>query len=247
MTNPCSKDQRPERPIGHFSIGSFIGHSGLVIGAFSWTASQPPILSWLVFLTLLLICGSSTAVFFLLVRRWTSQRAWATLADWARHRQIQFRPTEPEQLPPVLQPLRAAQVDIELHLSDETVSAFRLKTAPNQNSAAPNMWHVLVRRRPSRHSAPAALRPAEAARSLFDLFGLSQFPSLTLGHRFTLLATNSSAARALADSASRTLLPADIGLLLSEDWIVLDFSTRPFDAIELDRMIALAQQLSQLL
>ena len=68
-----------------------------------------------------------------------------------------------------------------------------------------------------------------------------------IGHRLTVESTSYGTARALSESASRTLLPADIGMLLADDWIVLDFSTRPFDPIELDRMIALAQQLSQMI
>jgi hypothetical protein len=86
-----------------------------------------------------------------------------------------------------------------------------------------------------------------APASLLDLMGLSQFPSLAVGQRFAVMATASTAARALSDSASRTLLPADIGLLVSGDYLVLDFSTRPFDPIELDRMIAVAQQLAQMI
>jgi hypothetical protein len=210
-----------------------------------------PTFSFAVLMTLLVILGVSLATFFLLVRRWTTQRQWVTLAEWARQRGFRFGPTEISALPGALDKLRASNVQMRLHLCDteQSVAAVQLQTDPQASGigAEPVRWNVLVRRRPVRQSAPAGLRPANAAASLLDLFGLSQFPNLKLGHRFAVLATSSSAARALADSASRTLLPADIGLLVIDEWIVLDFSTRPFDPVELDRMLAVAQQLSQML
>jgi hypothetical protein len=39
------------------------------------------------------------------------------------------------------------------------------------------------------------------------------------------------------------LLPADIGLLLVEQNLVLDFSSRPFDPLEMQRIDALAEQI----
>ena len=208
---------------------------------------QPPIFSWVVFLTLLVICGSSLVMFLLLVRRWTTQRQWVSLAEWARQREFRFRPKRRMDLPPPLESLRNSNVRIRMYLSGEGVDILQLETQAIADTLQPNRWNVLARRRVKRHAAPAGLRPANAPGSLLDLYGLSQFPSLAVGHRFALLATSSSSAHALADSASRTLLPADLGMLLIDDWIVLDFSARPFDPIELDRVIGLAQQLSLML
>jgi hypothetical protein len=39
------------------------------------------------------------------------------------------------------------------------------------------------------------------------------------------------------------LLPPDVGLLLAGENLVLDFSTRPFDPLELQRVDALAEQI----
>ena len=55
--------------------------------------------------------------------------------------------------------------------------------------------------------------------------------------------TDSAAARVVSKSMLRSLLPADLGLLLHGRRLVLDFSDRPFDAIEFGRMLALADQL----
>jgi hypothetical protein len=210
-------------------------------------ASHISTFSWTILLALLVILIASLTMFLLLVRRWTTQRQWVSLAEWARQREFRHRPAELSELPAALQPLRSADVQIRLRLCGEGVTVIQLQTRPAEGRNEPNRWNVLVRRRPRRQTNPAGLRPANAPASLLDLFRLSQFPSLAAGHRFVVVATSSSSAHALSDSASRTLLPADIGLLLVDDSIVLDFSTRPFDPIELDRMLSLAEQLGHML
>jgi len=206
----------------------------------------PPRFSWTIFLTLAVILAASLAMFLLLVRRWTTQRQWVSLSEWAKEHAFKFRSTDPNELPAVLQPLRVSNVQIRLHLCSEGITVAQLSTDPPSGRTEPNVWNVLVAKRAGTAMNPAALRPATAPASLFDLFGLSEFPTLAVAHRFSVFSTTSSAARAVADSASRTLMPADLGLLLSDNWIVLDFSTRPFDPIELDRMIALAEQLGRM-
>jgi len=52
------------------------------------------------------------------------------------------------------------------------------------------------------------------------------------------------AARKIADKM-RTLFPADLGFLVYNRSMLIDFSSRHFDTIEFDRMIALSEQLLQ--
>lgn len=203
--------------------------------------------SWPIFLSLLLVCGVSLLMFLLLVRRWTTQRQWVSLAEWARDRGFRFRSREIATLPAALEPLKASNVRFRLHLCDKDMTIAQLETDPIAGEIEPNRWNVVVRKRAVTYPASAGLRPAAAPASMLDLMGLSQFPNLAIGQRFMVLGSSSAAARRVADSASRTLLPADIGLLIIDDWVVLDFSTRPFDPIELDRMIALGAQLSEML
>jgi hypothetical protein len=225
---------------------------------------QPPPFSPTLLATLVLICAASVAMFFLLVRRWTTQRQWVSLAEWARQRRFRFEPVEHVELPRALLRLRERHnVNVRLHLRDQQdhVTLLQLQTdrlatsqppaasiEPHVQATETNRWNVLLRRTVSKRDPDslAGLRPASAPASLLDLLALSQFPSLSLGHRFVVLATRSAAARALANSASRTLLPADVGLLVMDGWMLLDFSTRPFDPVELDRMIALAEQIGQM-
>jgi hypothetical protein len=186
-------------------------------------------------------------MFLLLVRRWTTRRQWTSLAEWARQRGFQMSPRKREELPSALDPLKRLNARLRLSLSNETVTLLQIQTEASQAQPQRNAWNLLVRKRVKRAAHAAGLRPVNAPASVVDLYGLEQYPSLGAGKRFTVLATTPSEAKALAGSASKTLMPADLGLLLIDDWIVLDFSTRPFDPIELDRMIILAEQLAQLL
>ncbi|MEA2734569.1 MAG: hypothetical protein QOE14_1020, partial [Humisphaera sp.] len=108
----------------------------------------------------------------------------------------------------------------------------------------PSRWHVLVRQLGSAWPA-TGLRPANQPASLLDQFSLSSYPRMGETDRFIVFGTDSAAARALSKSHARALLPPDVGLLLHGRHVVLDFSTRPFDGIELGRMVALAEQLVQ--
>ncbi len=90
---------------------------------------------------------------------------------------------------------------------------------------------------------PTGLRPTHARRSILDLFSLSSYPALGNIDRFVVYGTDAQAAGSLSKSQARALLPPDVGLLLDDGWMMLDFSERPFDPIEFDRMTALAEQL----
>jgi hypothetical protein len=238
-----------------FRRSSFFGPSGLVIHWSFWfehwsfirsrvivsivpPTTMPDTFSFALLFTLLLICGVSMATFMVLVRRWTTQRQWTGLRDWARMRGFRIAGKQQNKLPQTVASLLRTPPTIVLLLQGENAIVAQIHTGADR-------WNVLVKKTPGRRGA-AALRPVHAPASLMDVLVLDPFPSLTVGHRFNLLGSSYSAARALADSASRTLVPQDLGLLVVEQWVVLDFSARPFDPIELDRMLALAQQVSQL-
>jgi hypothetical protein len=61
--------------------------------------------------------------------------------------------------------------------------------------------------------------------------------------RFVIFGTDSAAARRMAKSSLIALLPPDLGLLLHGSNLILDFTARPFDAIELSRLCSLVDQL----
>lgn len=203
--------------------------------------------------------GGSIAMFALLVRRWTSRRQWLSLADWARQRRIKLQARDLTQMPPPLTELERVGARLRLQLSDGPVSILQFDTDERENakrsadiSSTPMIdaalsrprWNVLVRKLSAGKShPPAALRPANlpSGSSLIDLFRLTAFHSLS-NDRFAILAIDATTGVRLSNSSARALLPADIGLLLTDQYLVLDFSTRPFDPVELDRMISVAEQ-----
>jgi hypothetical protein len=129
-------------------------------------------------------------------------------------------------------------------LADRRTSLAQLQTSgPLISSTTPAQWNVLVRKIGTAWP-PTGLRPAHNPTSLLDVLGLGSFPLLLPPERFVAFGADSQAAKMLAHSSVAALLPADVGFLLHGQSLILDFSDRPFDTIELSRMVALADQLA---
>src|SRR6476646_2166451 len=194
-----------------------------------------------VLIVLVLTVGAASAMFILLVWRATSHRRWVALSEWARERGFRFDPRPLRAPVPPLDAIRGTEPRARICLTDRRTLLAEIQT----EAAAPadtRSWHVLIR--PIEADwRPTGARPAQAEASLLDLFSLASFPLLGASERFVIYGADSAAARALAGSSARALLPPDVGLLLHGRQLLLDFSARPFDAIEFDRMIALADQI----
>jgi hypothetical protein len=203
---------------------------------------RPPF-SWIIFLTMLAILGASALMYLMLVRRWTSRRQWVSLARWTRESGFRMRPATRDVLPGPLAELVQSDLDVLFHLCDSRNTIVQFRTLPAAPGAAPPRWNVLLRRRSG--GTIAALRPAAQPLNLIDLLPLSKFATLTLGERFVAYAVQAHAARALAESRVAALLPQDVGLILLEQHLIMDFSSRPFDPIEFGRMMVLADQAGQ--
>jgi len=205
------------------------------------TVPQLPV-PWTVLIVLIAILALSVSMFVALVRRWTHSRTWVSIGDWARGRGYRASVKDCP-APPPLDALANAQLTSQVCVSDGRTSIMRLESRSGSAASSPNRpWNVLVRQIES-HWKPTALRPAAATSSMLDLFSLTSFPLMGETHRFVVYGTDSAPARRLSKSRARALLPADIGMLLHGTHLILDFSDRPFDEIEFDRMIALAEQL----
>lgn len=213
---------------------------------------QLPKFSFLILLTILLVVATSSVTFWLLVRRLTSRRQWVALSEWARDTGFQFTrdaqgtPPAPFADLPNVRPV----VLMQLSKGPTTFAQFETGGAASggpQSAPAPVpaalKWNLVIRQIGS-NWRPTGLRPANAARAVLDLFSLSSFPTLGATERFLAYGTDSAAARAVSKSMLRSLLPADVGLLLHGPHLVLDFSGRPFDTMELSRLLALADQLA---
>jgi hypothetical protein len=193
-----------------------------------------------ILLTLLAILALSGGVFHVLCRQWTIHRPIAALEEWAVDRKFDLHLPADAILPEALNGLKPMDPRIELLLKSESITLIRLTTAAKPTAPRP-VWHLLIRR--SRQACnPAGLRPVHAAHSFLDLFNMIGCPSLLPPERFVAFGIESKDAKRIAASPARGLLPADIGLLVHGPYITLDFSTRPFDAIEFERMLAIMQQ-----
>lgn len=135
----------------------------------------------------------------------------------------------------VLQPLE------HYESRDGLTSIYRLHSVSRDMQV--QTWHVLVRYVDG-YSTPIALRPTTAAVSLVDLMQLQLFPKLSSETRFNVYGLRAIDARQLATGPCRALLPPDIGLIRNADAIILDFTTRPFDPVELSRVCSVAEQIA---
>ena len=195
---------------------------------------------WLIFISLLAVLTVSVVVFNWQVRRWTKDRAWYALLDWGRRRGFTLSQVV-DDAPEPFDRLAGARIVTSLRKAGVVVAQIETRAGTDVERAR---WHVLVCETASGVSwAATALRPALAPTSVFDLFSLGSFPGMGESERFVIFGTDSTAARQLSSSQARALLPPDVGLLLAGTRLALDFSARPFDPIELDRMTALAEQL----
>jgi hypothetical protein len=193
---------------------------------------------WIV-ISLLLIVGVSVVVFYWQVNRWTTHRGWRALLDFAREQNFTLSRQDREP-PEPLERLPAARMTVSLE--SKQTKMFQLETLAGGAVETPR-WHVLAREVPGMMWPVTGLRPTHAKASLLDLFSMKSYPGLGETERFVIFGVDSNAATLLSRSQARALLPPDVGLLLAGTHLVLDFSTRPFDSIELGRMNALAEQL----
>jgi hypothetical protein len=194
-------------------------------------------------LTLFIILGASVWVFATLVKRETRHRRVLVLAQWARSRNL--RVTEEVDLSP-LAPLNQFKPKILSAFRGENVAIVQIQTAETALDSAvvpPRLWNLLLCRLSSPWPA-TALRPAAHHLSAVDMFSLSSYPSLMPTQRFMIFGAEPRAARELAESSAPALLPADVGLILYAQYLILDFSGRPFDEIEFDRILDLSAQLA---
>src|SRR4051812_31916265 len=111
-----------------------------------------PAFSFKIFLILVLMLGASLAMFLLLVRRWTTQRQWVSLGEWARQREFKFQPANAP-LPAAIHAIPVTQhPQARLHLCDASATILQLQTDPLAGRTEPNRWNLVVRRTPHRHT-----------------------------------------------------------------------------------------------
>jgi hypothetical protein len=263
--------ERRRNPVGPASIGPRqhaaasrpARYSTAMVGEF-----QPPLwITFVVLFTLAVVFAASWWMFFSLVHRWTSARPWFALSDWAKERGFHFArvpdaPADPAAapaplpLPPPLEMLADQEAQAITVLTDHKLQLieFRWHAPPPPPASSPDAgpqanpakWtpgHVLLQAIDDPWP-PTGLRPVDHATSLLDTLIPAGTAVSGSNERFAVLGQDLAATRLLAASSVRALLPADVGFLLFGQTLMLDFSARPFDPIELDRMLAVADQVA---
>jgi hypothetical protein len=200
---------------------------------------HPPF-SWIVFISLVAMIVTSSCIFYFLTRRWTQDRPRAAIEDWARDHEFTLRFAPRAQLPAALVALQPLGPQVIASLTCGSATLLHLTTPPRPAAKQPH-WHLLIRQVDLAWE-PAGLRPVGQSESILDLFKLSDFPSLLPPERFVVHAMESKMAQMIAASPARGLLPPDVGLMLHGPYVTIDFSARPFDSIEFERMLVVMEQ-----
>lgn len=211
----------------------------------------PILQSLIILLVLIILLGASCWVFSVLLKMWTTHRPIAALRQWARPRGYAVLGTEQATVPAIMDrsdPTLTAILELRtLRLTKTQPRATSFIQLENMSSSGAGSaeggrrWHVMIMGMEGEWPI-TGLRPAHAACSILDLLRLRTSPSLVESQRFSVMGQEIARARQLAGSGVRSLLPADIGLILGPGVLLLDFSARPFDDIEFERMLVIANQ-----
>lgn len=204
---------------------------------------QPTIqVDWTLLALLALIVAASSAVFWFSILRETRHRARRRMEDWAERQRFTWMNNE-FGVPRPLDRLRAVSMQLIMGVYNRNTRLIHVRTPPADATETAGHWNLAIRQVASA-SPPVGLRAKDANRSFLDFFELEHAPSVSKSDRFTLIGDDLLASRKLADGSGRALLPADLSLLRVDEYVVIDFSARPFDEIELGRMMALIDQLA---
>lgn len=206
---------------------------------------QPTIqVDWTLLALLGLIVLASSVVFALGILRETRHRARRRLDDWSERQHFTWMNVE-FGVPRPLDRLTDVSMQLVMGLYNRNTRLIHVRTPTNRPDEVAGHWNLAIRQ-VSSPSPPVGLRPKARERTFLDFFRLEHAPSLAKNDRFTLVGDDLLASRKMADGSGRALLPADLSLLRIDDYLVIDFSARPFDEIELGRMLALLDQLASI-
>lgn len=204
---------------------------------------QPQIhFDWAILALLALIVVASSVIFALSILRETRHRARRRLDDWGERQRFAWMNVE-FGVPKPLDRLSELSMRLVMGLFNRNTQLIHVRTPPASADDAAGHWNLAIRH-VARHSPPVGLRPRDAKQSFLDFFKLEHAPSLARNERFTLVGDDLLASRKLSDGSGRALLPADLSLLRVDEFLIIDFSSRPFDEIELGRMVDLLDQLA---
>ena len=189
---------------------------------------------------------ASGYVLWMLIQRWTHKRFSLEIEEWALENDMKV--AEPSQfaMPEALAELAPLSPAIRQLFTGINFAIVKFCTAQRHKSDSSQFtnWNAMICKITGDWPM-TALRPRINPSGLIDLFTTTSFPSMAPPERFVIFGVDSFSARKISQSKLLALLPADIGLILYGSWLIVDFSSRPFDTIELSRCRSLVEQLMQ--
>src|SRR5687767_15872380 len=112
---------------------------------FGWAV---PAKEWLgVFLSLIAIIAASSGIFWLLVRRWTTQRHWLAMQDWADENRFTLHGEKRAVAPEVLKSITQPAPKVLVSLNDVDTGMIQIEANPPRGVNAPAVrWNLLIRK-----------------------------------------------------------------------------------------------------
>src|SRR6185436_12208939 len=96
---------------------------------------------------LLLILGASSTMFVLLVRRWTTQRYWLAMGEWAVANGFEMRVGERAGGPEILGALTKPSPKVHTSLNDADTWLVQIETSTEAGTrVSPQRWNLLFRK-----------------------------------------------------------------------------------------------------
>lgn len=206
-----------------------------------WLVHWPPVIPLLVSLML----GASAAVYAMLARRWTTWPRREDLRHWSWRNGMRLREGWRARRPRALDAFGPYRTIVSLH--DRRTTVLRVECPPaHRPPAPPAVWNIAVHR--LRDDWPTACaRPATRRACLFDRLLVDGMYATWSSDGRPMHGRLCLPTRAMKHSGACELLPGDVAILLHGPWLMLDFSSRPFDELEVGRMRLLVERVAQCL
>lgn len=205
-------------------------------------AIQMPHFSLGIFLTLVVCLIASLGMFVVLLRRWITFRFRYELEQWAGHHRFKIAENPSgESLPAPLNGPEGNGLSARWIFTSEDRAIAQVILAPS--AAEVRVYNICIAATAVK-TPPVALKPAIVPQTILDRFRLAPAAS-TSSDRFQILGNDLSANLRISESIIAGIAPPDVAFLFTGGLMVIDFSSRPFDPIEFDRMLVLADQIGK--
>ena len=191
---------------------------------------------------LVVIIGASSGIFWLLVRRWTTQRHWVAMSDWADENRFTLRGEERAVGPEILKQLTQPAPKILVSVNDVDTGIVQIEASRRRGRDADRAVEF-AGEKIGAGVVDDGVSAGDQCAEHPGLFSAGGDEGDGADGAVCAVWGRGAGGTALGKSSVAAPLPPDVGLLLVGENLVLDFSVRPFDPLELQRIDALAEQI----